>query len=508
MRGRAHDGMIAAVFFLVAVGLRVPFRSEWAYHWDSAQFALAIREYNVALSQPHAPGYFLYVLLGRLVNLVVADPHASLVWLSVLFGSALPAALFGLGTTLFGRRAGIAAGLFGLTCPQVWFHSCVAVTYVVDAFLVCVTVWYAWYAMQQGGRWRDAVVIGLLVAVIGGVRQQTVPLLCPLLAYVFWNFKSQRLAKLVVAALVAVALGALWFWPMVAMSGGWEVYRDVLRRHALNNVPVTFAGGGWRALYTNCYLVVVHCWNGLLLGTALLVGAVLYRVGRMPAERKRAWDAAHRRAGWLLAWWIVPMMLFGTVIGFTAQPGYVLSYLPAWLLLCGLVAGQLTTAHRFAAVTGAVALVNGSVFVIWPAEWDTVLLGYGRTAREIRQHDRQLAAAVAAIRARYDPAHTVLCHALPAHYDFGFRHFQWHLPEFEQYQLAVDPTIPSPANHPLWRAREGRLEFARDVEEAGQKRMLLVVPPGLDVEIYRRHFTLLRTRALEGTDGIVRELER
>src|SRR6266446_3102013 len=89
-----NDWVTVAAFFLGSLALRVPFRSEYAYHWDSAEFALAIREYNVALSQPHAPGYFLYVMAGRLMNLLIGDPHASLVWLSVLCGSALVAVLY------------------------------------------------------------------------------------------------------------------------------------------------------------------------------------------------------------------------------------------------------------------------------------------------------------------------------------------------------------------------------------------------------------------------------
>ena len=40
------------------------------------------------VGQPQAPGYFLYIMLGRLVNSFVGDPHASLVWISVAFGSA------------------------------------------------------------------------------------------------------------------------------------------------------------------------------------------------------------------------------------------------------------------------------------------------------------------------------------------------------------------------------------------------------------------------------------
>ena len=58
-RFEGRDWLMAAVLCAVSVALRIPFRSQFAYHWDSAQFALAINEYDMRLSQPHAPGYFL-----------------------------------------------------------------------------------------------------------------------------------------------------------------------------------------------------------------------------------------------------------------------------------------------------------------------------------------------------------------------------------------------------------------------------------------------------------------
>ncbi len=146
------------------------------------------------------PAYFLYVMAGRVLNLFVGDPHTSLVWLSLFCGSGLVSVLYLLGVAMFGRRTGVAAALLGMTSPQLWFYSCVALTYIVDGFLVCFVVLYCWRAMQRGGSWVDAVVIGGLLAVVGGVRQQTVPALVPLVVWLFWRFERPRFAKLAVAA--------------------------------------------------------------------------------------------------------------------------------------------------------------------------------------------------------------------------------------------------------------------------------------------------------------------
>jgi hypothetical protein len=496
-----RDWLAATALFAASLALRVPFRSHLAYHWDAAQFALAINDYNVALSQPQAPGYFLYVMFGRLVNFFVGDPHASLVWISVVFGGALVALLYVLGVAMFGRRTGIAAALFAMTSPQTWFHSEVALTYVVDAVLVCVTVLWCWRAIRRGGTWGDAIVIGALLALAGGVRQQTAPALVPLVLYTFWQFDRQRVAKLVVAALVAIVVGIAWLLPMVQMSGGLATYLEVLRRVSAITASQKMMGGGWSAFQWNVTLVTIYCWNGLLLGVVLLIAGLLYRTFTVNVERKRAWDREHRQALWVLTLWIAPMIMLGTAVLFTEQPGHVLSYLPAWLLLAAVVAAQLRKRGAFVVTVAAVSVINAAAFLVWPTAWDGVLFGVGRTAREIRQHDRQLAETIRVMRAKFDPQQTVVCHPVAAHYLFGLRLFQLHAPEFEHYQMQIDPTIISPPGKPMLAARGGRTLLVAGLDRTGKRIALLVVPPGLSVDVFRSYFDVRRTELVGGTDG-------
>jgi len=493
-RRRTRDRRLAlaaaAALFGVALALRVPFRTALAYHWDGAEFALAVREFNVALSQPHAPGYFLYVMLGRWVHTVVADPHAALVWVSVVAGSLLVPVMYGLGAALFDRRTGWVAALLALTSPQLWFHSEVALTYVVDALLVCLTMWWCWQSWARGGRWMDAVGLGALLAVTGGVRPQTVPALLPVVLFTAWHWDRPRFAKLLVTGATAVVLALAWLWPTVQWSGGWELYREVVRRHTAFNVSATFAGGGWGALGWNIFLVVLFTANGLMLATGLLVGGVLYR----------DWITLDRRQVQLLGWWLVPMLAFGTVFGFTKQPGYVLSYLPALLLLAAAAAGQLR-GLVFTGVVGVVCLVNVTAFAVW----DDGLLTTARTAAKLRDHDARLAGAVAAVRARFDPAETVVLHA-GEYLDYGRVQFQWHLSEFFHLQLAPDPTLVTPPGRPLVAAQDGRTVFVTGLAAAGHRRRLLVVPPRRTLDIFQPYLGPVTARPVAGSGGLVFEV--
>lgn len=497
-----RDWAAAASVFAVAFALCVPFRSQLAYHWDSAEFALAISNYNVALSQPHAPGYFLYVMLGRIVNLLLGDPHGSLVWISVVFGSALPAAMYLLGTSMFGRRTGVAAAAFAATSPQVWFHSCVALTYVVDSFLICVTVLYCWRAMKRGGTWSDAVVIGALLAVVGGVRQQSVPSLGLLILFTFWRFENHRIWKLATAATTSVALAACWLVPMVRMSGGWPLYLEIVRRHTTFNAPATLAGGGWEAFLINVSFVGVFCWNGLVLGVIPLAGALVYRVRRMSPDRKREWDGENALALQTLAAWIAPMILMATAIGFTKQPGYVLSYLPGLILLSAVAVAQIRKARWFVASTIAVCAFNVWAFLAWPERWEGLFWGLGRAAKEIRTHDKELACTIEVVRTTFTPAEVAVCH-VNEHLTFGMRQFGFYLPEFDHYEMAIDIAMVRPDDKPMMAVRDGRLEFVGSRAFSEKRAIVLIVPPGCDVGIFTSCFNLRKARLVPASAGTV-----
>ena len=450
-----RDRLLAAGLFVAALALRVPFRSALPYHWDAAEFTIAVTDYNVALSQPHAPGYFLYVMLGRLVHRFVGDPHASLVWVSVVAGSALVSVMFWLGRAMFDRRTGVIAALLAMTSPLLWFHSEVALSYIVDGLLVCVTVLTCWRATRRGA-WGDAVLIGALLALVGGVRQQSVIALGPVVLYTFWKFERDRWAKLTGAAAIAVALGLAWFIPMVTLTGGLDSYLEVVRRHTAFNAPATWAGGGFAALKQNVLLVVVFCAQGLMLAGIAIIAALVLRVYRGTA---------------MLATWVISMFLLATVVGFTKQPGYILNFLPGLLLLAAVALA------RWPWVTAIVCAVN---IVAFPA-------------REIREHDRQLREAAALIRTQ--PA-AIVCHA-GEYLNFGLRQFQVVLPEYRQYQLTRDPTMLTPPDKPLMSVRNGRLEFVGRVDWTDT--VMLVVPPGASLKIFEPHLDVRAAERLSET---------
>ena len=119
--------LLSGLFFVIIIVTRIPFTSKLLYHWDSVQFALALEKYDIAVHQPHPPGYFLYVMLGRLINHFVKDANKTFIFISILFSGLAVVAVYCLGKEIFDMKIGILAAAIAITNPNMWFHGEVGV---------------------------------------------------------------------------------------------------------------------------------------------------------------------------------------------------------------------------------------------------------------------------------------------------------------------------------------------------------------------------------------------
>src|SRR6266545_7641239 len=106
-RNRRAPAALAVALGVLTAASRVPFRSRYLFSWDSANFALALDQYNVAFHQPQPPGYPLYVASAWLVRQVLQEANTSYVALSII-ASGLAVAFTTLAAArLYGRLTAI-----------------------------------------------------------------------------------------------------------------------------------------------------------------------------------------------------------------------------------------------------------------------------------------------------------------------------------------------------------------------------------------------------------------
>ena len=185
--------------------------------WDSSQFAAAVGHYDVAHGRPQPPGYYLYVVAGRLVHDIGPGVIQSLVLVAAVASAVAVGLTVVAGRDLGGRWVGLAAGLLVATSPFAWYSGSIVATYSFDLLAAPLLIILAWRARPHS--WHGVAAVAAL-GLLAGFRQSAV-LAFALLALlaVLGSVRRIREGLLVLAA--AVASVAVWFVPMaLAQPGG------------------------------------------------------------------------------------------------------------------------------------------------------------------------------------------------------------------------------------------------------------------------------------------------
>lgn len=410
-----------------ALLIRLPFRSQFLYHWDSVNFALSLEHYDVRLHQPHPPGYFLYSMLGRLVNFVIHDANTSLVWISLLSGVLGVVALYGLGTLMFGRQIGVAAALLALTNPLQWFYSEVALSYALEFLLVIIVAGLCY--LQFSGHRLVWLWLAILLGVAGGVRQNDLIFLLPLwllsLSMLSWR---QRVASIGVLGVVVTA----WMWPMMALSGGPAAYFAAVRTES-SGIASESSLSSLSQLGLNSFRMMIYVGYGLILGIIPLLWGIWSLV-----RTNSAWFKDRR--AWVLVLWIGPAACFYVLVHLR-QHGHIFTFLPALILLTALAAVRLGQALGGSGppqlltriVIATLVLANGLFFILAPAS----LFGSERlplqtpSRQTIMQRDTFLEERLAYVRSHFDPRSTVILAG-----GLDFRHLDYYLRDYRLTNLS------------------------------------------------------------------------
>lgn len=400
------------------VASRLPFMTHTLYAFDSANYALAVRDfYNVAFHQPHPPGYPLYVFFGRAIDLFVHDANRALVLEGIAWSALAVFSTVMLGRAWFGAPAGLVSGLLLAGTVGFWGYGEVAYPYVALAGETATLAWLANSTLS--GRRRHVVWLGLAWAISAGVRWDGAVFCGPLwlwaLSSVNWRLRA---ASVGLAAAVVVA----WAVPMVQLTGGWDVYRQAMASYlqvwSAQSAYVVgdFASGGETQATYNLNFLVNYLRQ--MLGVGLLV--LLYVVGRRFGPSQLAGDQRMRFLG---LWTVPPLLVY--VYAHLGESGYVLSLAPQAAILATLGVFDLgrDTAHavrvlrargwRWLPGPRGVALLTSGVLAAAILGWNGQAfargVGPGRLP-DLRAHDATTSAQVEFLRQQSSATTFVLAH--------------------------------------------------------------------------------------------------
>ncbi|HEY3398132.1 MAG TPA: hypothetical protein VGM19_10800 [Armatimonadota bacterium] len=305
---------------LLSLLVRAPLATRLPPTWDSVQYVLGVLHYDVALHQPHPPGYFLYVFAAKLLHLLGLSPYAALVALSLLGGAGLVALLTAWAGQWGGRGAAITAAVLTILSPLAWNAATTGDTYAVSGCLSALVGYLCWRLYTRPG--ESAVPAALALGVAGGMRPTDALFLLPL-----WLLSTGRRGgrALLVGIVTLAAATAAWVLPLLQSTGGLQHYREISHHLSAAVLQVSPLAAGADRLGVHLGLL------GVAAGSLLFAGWVLVPfTGGEPLRRARLF----------LVIWAAPALLFYLSVHMGVV-GYLMLPAPPLLLLAALGGGRI-----------------------------------------------------------------------------------------------------------------------------------------------------------------------
>jgi len=401
------------------------FRSHFLYDLDSVNFALAMSRFDPRVHQPHPPGYFLYICLGRLLNIVFHDANLALVVLSILASCGAVLVIYKITMEWFGPMAALFAGILFLFSPLAWFHGTVALTYIVEAFFSGLVGYLCWriYCGSQGFILPAAVTLG----VSAGVRPSSLLFLAPLFLF---SLRKATLRERCLGLAALVLTLAAWFVPVLYACGGFKVYFGALlslwqmvpsKGTVFNSSPANSIARAFTILF-----IYLLCFGAASLAP---LGALVRRTQVDPGKKI------------FTLVWIAPALCFFT-FGYLkfVNSGYLLLFCVPACMWLGLWASEWYEASGWRkalklAVIGMCAAVNILIFLASP---------FYCSYRQVRRFEAGLESIRTALP-QVASARDTLILTFDSHFD-GFRHAGYYLPryftvEYPEAHLKEGPRI-------------------------------------------------------------------
>lgn len=438
---------------------RLPFRAALLSSFDAVNYTLALDHFDMRLAQPQAPGYPLYVLLGRLFSFAyrlaagTTDHPAALVWLSMVFSGLAVGAIYLAGREMYGRQVGFLAALMLSVSTVFWYMGEIVAPYTVDLFASALVGWLCYRTMRSSGDapvWSCALAVGLA----GALRLQTLVFLFPLFLYSLLNrdglnSASRRSWPVALAAgALAVLVFAAFFLPAVMASGGMAAFLGAMRGilPIFRDTDTLIRSARWDRFAYNLGTIFRYTFRilGELSLPFLLLGFIQAAGKLAPGSAAASPEPASNGGNRLLRRFVTghsPRILF-----------LLLWLLPSWMVYILIWPGNLGTllvstpplfvlaALGFASVTipqRRLGLMAGGLMLAVLLAWSILVFAvlpkapFGGAYRTFDNYD-SLAGATRAYQTRLDLVRNIPVDGTII-YTNDFRHLQYYLPQYHTF---------------------------------------------------------------------------
>ncbi len=270
---------------------------------DSVNFALGVRDFDVARHQPHPPGYPVFIALAKTSTALWGGSDypravtAGLAVWSAVSGAVLIVLLFLLFRALGPGESGARRAWWGMAiavaCPLFWFTALrplsdmtgLAAATAAQALLLPLVIGAP---IRRAGLMLMAGVF--VAAVAAGIRVQTAMLTAPLVLAALSLPNASLPWRTRAAALGAAFAGVLlWAVPLVAVSGGLGGYLTALGSQAgedFSGVVMLWTSRRPRVAVDAVMYSFLWPWGDLIIGGVVAAAAAVGALWLLRADRR------------------------------------------------------------------------------------------------------------------------------------------------------------------------------------------------------------------------------
>ncbi len=389
-------GIKCVLIFLGVAMLYWRTHSKWLDDWDSVQFALGVKDFNLFLHQPHPPGYPLYIFLGWLgVHGPGMTIPGALTLVGCLSAGLFVTVWFYIMVQRFREGLGWLMVLTLTFIPMDWMTGTKALTDMPAAAFLALEL-----ALIAPWPWREfttrrIILAALVGAIATGVRPQNT-IVAPLIlmtglwrARAGWRYWGIA-GGVFVAGYLAWLIPTLWTQAALPdAQGNWLAYpRQVLAqwRWRLDKPDVYLGAGEWSISYIGrrIYRHTLKAW--LLLGFGWhprqflgALGLTLYGGGMLIYFWKKVYREQDQCDFWRVNCLWAPIYIFSI---FAALPPDTRYYCPiAPLLVLPPLAGWWSLRGRWRWTAAAIP------FLLLITTWPLAALNHRKAPPPVRMLD-------------------------------------------------------------------------------------------------------------------------
>jgi hypothetical protein len=297
--------VLLALVFLV---LHLPYLPTSLEDLDSINFALGVRHFDVALHQPHPPGYPVFIAAAKAMRAVVRSEATALALVNVLAGALgviAMAVVFRRVERDDGWRAWLPATMIAMTAPLYWFTAVRPLSDMAGLAAALAVQALTLTAQTTMG----LATAGFGAGLAAGLRSQAAWLTVPLLIVQGVRAVDRRpngnrhtsgvlregpeprgaapsgrpsqsavVQSLVAAAAAFIAGILLWLVPLLAISGGPAAYWRALSNQGaedLGNITMLWTKHDLRTVADALYYALVAPWTTWTVAIVVLVCVAL-----------------------------------------------------------------------------------------------------------------------------------------------------------------------------------------------------------------------------------------